>query len=39
MMADASWRLLVADDDRLVRASTSTLQARREVDKQFLHVR
>jgi hypothetical protein len=39
MMADTSWRLLVADDDRLVCASTSTTQARREFDKKFLHVR
>lgn len=35
----ASWRLLVADIDHLVRASTSTTQARRDVDRKFLHVR
>jgi hypothetical protein len=34
-----SWRLLVADIDHPVRASTSTTQARRDVDRKFLHVR
>jgi hypothetical protein len=39
IVAVVSWTLLVADDDRLASCDNTTTQARRDVDRKFLHVR
>ena len=38
IVAVVSWTLLVADDDCPARNDNTTTQARRDVDRKFLHV-